>query len=95
MVTVIWKPVGKESASITLVFLMVNGIVKMLSKTMSRKNIHRKIDLFAESKLNRKIIILKALIDSDVSLKLFVLMIDYFRMKESIINKDSELDDLE
>ena len=68
----------------------------MLSKTMRRKKHTPKIDLFFERNFNRKEkIILKALIDSDVSLELLVLMIDYFRMKESVINKDSQLDGME
>lgn len=96
IMTAIWKPVEKESAWTTLVFLMVNRIVKMLSKTMRRKKHTPKIDLFFERNFNRKEkIILKALIDSDVSLELLVLMIDYFRMKESVINKDSQLDGME
>ena len=38
MMTIIWKPVAKESVtSVTLVFLMVNGVVNMLSKTTKGK----------------------------------------------------------
>ena len=57
------------SASINLVFLVTDGLVKIYLKNMGKKkNKHRKFALLATSKLNnRKKIMSKALIDSDIS----------------------------
>ena len=44
------SPVGIAIASISLVFRITNGIVKMFSKTMEYKKINIKITLLARSK---------------------------------------------
>ena len=86
--TAIGTLVGVASASVSLVFLISNGIVKMFLKTMGRnKNKHRKIALLVRSKLNRiEKIIYKTLVVSDIIHDVFTLMINkeqnYFRLKE-------------
>ena len=69
--------VRKTSASIRLVFLIGNAIVKLLLETKRKeKNKHRWVILLAKSKLNSiEKVISKALIDSDVSNDEFILMI--------------------
>ena len=69
--------VRKTSASIRLVFLIGNAIVKLLLETKEKgKNKHRRIILLAKSKLNSiEKIISKALIESDVSNDEFILVI--------------------
>ena len=72
----IGTPVG--IASICLVFLISNGIVKIFLKAMGReKNKHIKIALSARSKINSiEKIISKALIDSNNSHEVFLLVIN-------------------
>ena len=69
--------VRKTSASIRLVFLIGNAIVKLLLETKRKeKNKHRWVILLAKSKLNSiEKVISKALIDSDVSNDEIILMI--------------------
>ena len=67
--TFISTPAGITSATISLVFLISNGIAIMDLKTMRRKNYkHREITLLASSKLDSiEKIISKALIHPDIS----------------------------
>ena len=85
------------SASINLVFLISDNIVKIFLKIMRKKKIkHIKIALLARSKLKNVVkIIFYALIDSDISYNEFTLMINkeqsYFRLKESIGAKEDQV----
>ena len=91
------QPIVIANASVSLVVLISNEIVKMFLKTMGKlKNKHIKIALLARSKLNGiEKIISKAMIDSDISHKEFTLVINlrknYFRLKERIKGKDNHL----
>ena len=71
-VTVIGAPAGIASASFTLVFSLVTGIIKKLSKTKNKnkKKKHNKILMLANSKLNSiETLISPALIDLEISLE--------------------------
>ena len=90
--TVFAMYVGIASTSISLVFLIINGIVKIFLKHWERKE-KKKIVLLVRSKLNSiEKMISKAPIDSDSSHKEFLLVINkeqfYHRLKESNRMKD-------
>ena len=51
--SVIGAPVGKASASFSLVFSLTKGIIKkLLNKTRNKKKKHNKIFMLAKSKFN-------------------------------------------
>ena len=96
--TIIAMPVGIASTSISLVFLIINGIVKIFLKQWERKE--KKISLLVRSKLNGiEKMISKAPIDSGSSHKELTLVINkeqfYHRLKESIRIKDIQPDAVE
>ena len=101
LTTDIGTTVGIGSASISLVFLISDGVVKMFLTTMGKKkNKQRMIAYLARSKLNSiENIVAKLLIDSNISHEEFTLVINkeqnYFRIKESIRAKDDQLTEVE
>ena len=59
------------------------------------KNKHRKVTLFGRCKLDSiEKIISKALLDSNISHEEF-LLVNYLRLKKSIMTKDNQLGDIE
>ena len=68
----------------------------MFLKIMGKnKNKHRKVTLFGRCKLDSiEKIISKALLDSNISHKEFPL-VNYLRLKKSIMTKDNQLGDIE
>ena len=94
-VTVIAPLIGIESASFSLSFSILTGIVKKLLKTRQNKNKkHNKIVMLARSKLNSiESKIYEALINNEISHEDFMILINkernYREIKESIrmINK--------
>ena len=94
-VTVIALLIGIESASFSLSFSILTGIVKKLLKTRQNKNKkHNKIVMLARSKLNSiESKIYEALINNEISHEDFMILINkernYREIKESIrmINK--------
>ena len=89
------------SASISLMFLISNGIIKIFLETWERKNIYtEKLVYWLEAKIiTWKKIISKALIDYNISHEEITPVINeeqnYFRLKESIRAKDDQLSDIE
>ena len=68
LTSVVGAPVGKASASFTLIFSLTTGIIKkLLSITRNRKKKH-KILMLAKGKLNRiETLVSQALIDMEIS----------------------------
>ena len=94
--TVISVPAGIVSASISLVFLVSSGIVKMFLKTMVKK---LKIALLGWSKLSStEKTISKALIDSDIVHEELTIVSNeaqyYSRVRNSMRMKDSRRGDI-
>ena len=87
-------PVGIASASFTLVFSIVKGIIKILLKiTRNKKKKHDNILMLAKSKLNSiEILISKALNDMEISHEEFTIILNekdkYDKMKYKIINEN-------
>ena len=69
LTSVVGAPVGKASASFTLIFSLTTGIIKkLLSITRNRKKKHYKILMLAKSKLNSiETLVSQALIDMEIS----------------------------
>ena len=100
-VTVIAPLIGIESASFSLSFSILTGIVKKLLKTRQNKNKkHNKIVMLARSKLNSiESKIYEALINNEISLEDFMILINkernYREIKESIRMINSQRSDTE
>ena len=100
-VTVIAPLIGIESASFSLSFSILTGIVKKLLKTRQNKNKkHNKIVMLARSKLNSiESKIYEALINNEISHEDFMILINkernYREIKESIRIINSQRSDTE
>ena len=100
-VTVIALLIGIESASFSLSFSILTGIVKKLLKTRQNKNKkHNKIVMLARSKLNSiESKIYEALINNEISHEDFMILINkernYREIKESIRMINSQRSDTE
>ena len=100
-VTVIAPLIGIESASFSLSFSILTGIVKKLLKTRQNKNKkHNKIVMLARSKLNSiESKIYEALINNEISHEEFMILIkkerNYREIKESIRMINSQRSDTE
>ena len=100
-VTVIAPLIGIESASFSLSFSILTGIVKKLLKTRQNKNKkHNKIVMLARSKLNSiESKIYEALINNEISHEDFMILINKERnnreIKESIRMINSQRSDTE
>ena len=100
-VTVITPLIGIESASFSLSFSILTGIVKKLLKTRQNKNKkHNKIVMLARSKLNSiESKIYEALINNEISHEDFMILINkernYREIKESIRMINSQRSDTE
>ena len=100
-VTVITPLIGIESASFSLSFSILTGIVKKLLKTRQNKNKkHNKIVMLARSKLNSiESKIYEALINNEISHEEFMILIkkerNYREIKESIRMINSQRSDTE
>ena len=87
-------PVGYASASLTLIFSIAKGIIKILFKiTRNKKKKHDNILMLAKSKLSSiEILISKALNDVNKSHKEFTIILNerdkYDRMKYKITNEN-------
>ena len=61
-------PVGIASASFTLAFSLITGIIKKLERTRNKKKEHSKIHMLAKRKINNiKTLTSQALIDLEIS----------------------------
>lgn len=94
--TVIHTPVGIESASISLMFLISNGIIKCGKES----NKHRKITLLNKTKLNNieNNNVYMALIDFNIIHNEFTLVVNEkkcFMLKVSITANGDQIDDIE
>ena len=100
-VTVIALLIGIESASFSLSFSILTGIVKKLLKTRQNKNKkHNKIVMLARSKLNSiESKIYEALINNEISHEDFMILINkernYREIKERIRMVNSQRSDTE
>ena len=100
-VTVIAPLIGIESASFSLSFSILTGIVKKLLKARQNKNKkHNKIVMLARSKLNSiESKIYEALINNEISHEDFMILINkernYREIKESIRMINSQRSDTE
>ena len=96
--SVMWIPAGVISASVTLVFSLITGIIKkLLKETRKKKKKHSKIIILAKSKLNSiETLMSQALIDLEISHEEFKTIVNekekYDQMKESIRNKKDKED---
>ena len=104
--SIVGAPVGKASASLTLIFSLTTGIVKkLLNITRNKKKKHDKILLFTKSKLNSVelialislisvTLIFQSLIDLDISHQEFIRIlkekIKYEKMKENLRSENEE-----
>ena len=94
--SVIGAPAGTASASFTLIFSLITGIVKrLLDITRKKRKKHDKILMLAKSKLNSiDTLISQALIDMDISHEEFITILKekdrYEMMKENLKNKNGE-----
>ena len=99
--SIVGAPVGMASASLTLFFSLTTGMMKkLLNITRSKKKKHNKILMLAKSKLNSiETLISEALIDMEISHEEFVTILKekdkYEKMKDSEINKRSEIEKYE
>ena len=99
--TVIRAPVGIVSASFSLAFSVLTGIVKKLLKiTRKKKKKHNIIIMLARSKLNRiESKISEALINNEISHEDFITILNeekkYRELKESIRMMNSQRSDVE
>ena len=90
LTTVIGTPTGITSASLSLAFSLCTGLVKKLLKaTRNKKKKHKKIVMFARSKLNSiESKISEVLINNQISHDDFITIINeernYRELKESI-----------
>ena len=88
--SVVGAPVGIASASFTLIFSLITGIIKkLLSITRNKKKKHDKILMLAKSKLDSiETLVSQALIDTDINHEKFNAIIrekqKYERMKENL-----------
>ena len=95
-ISIFGVPVGIASASFTLIFSIVKGIIKILLKTTrNKKKKHDNILMLAKSKLNStEILVSKALNDMDISHEEFTIILNekdkYDRMKYKIINENEK-----
>ena len=68
LTSVVGAPVGKASASFTLIFSLTTGIIKKLLSITRNKKKHDKILMLAKSKLNSiETLVSQALIDMEIS----------------------------
>ena len=93
-ISIIGVPAGIASASFTLIFSIMVGIIKkLLSTTIKKKKKHDQILMLAKSKYNSiEALILQALNDINISHKEFITILKekdrYERMKENIRDKN-------
>ena len=94
--SIIGAPVGIASASLTLIFSLLTGIIKkLLNITRNKKKKHDKILMLAKSKFNSiETLISQALIDLDRSHEEFIRILKekdkYERMKENLRSENEE-----
>ena len=94
--SVIGTSVGIVSASFTLIFSLLTGIIKkLLNMTRNKKKKHDKILMLAESKFNSiETLISQALNDLDISHEEFIAILKekdkYERMKYNLISKNGD-----
>ena len=86
-------PAGIASASFTLIFPIMAGIIKkLLSTTIKKKKKHDQILMLAKSKYNNiEALISQALIDIDISHKELITILkekDKYEMKENMKDKN-------
>ena len=92
--SIIGVPAGIASASFTLIFPIMAGIIKkLLSTTIKKKKKHDQILMLAKSKYNSiEALISQALNDIDISHEEFITILKekdrYERMKENIKDKN-------
>ena len=85
-------PVGIASASFTLIFSLIKGIVKnLLNITANKKKRHDHILMLAKRKLNTiETVVFKALINMEISQEEFISIFKekekYEKMKENVKN---------
>ena len=88
--SIVAAPVGIASASLTLFFSLITGIVKkLLNITRNKKKKHDKILMLAKSKLNSiETLVLQALIDMEISHEEFITILKkkdtYEKMKDNL-----------
>ena len=93
-ISIIGVPAGIASASFTLIFSIMAGIIKkLLSTTIKKKKKHDQILMLAKSKYNSiEALISQALNDINISHKEFITILKekdrYEKMKENIKNKN-------
>ena len=93
-------PVGIASASFTLIFSFVTGIIKkLLSITKNKKKNHDKVLKLAESKFNSiDTLVWKALIDMEISEEEFLMILNerdkYEKRKENLKNVSEEQENM-
>ena len=94
--SVIGTSVGIVSASFTLIFSLLTGIMKkLLNMTRKKKKKHDKILMLAESKFNSiEILISQALNDLDISYEEFKMILNekdkYEKMKYNLISENGD-----
>ena len=95
--SVIGRSVGILSASFTLIFSLLTGIIKkLLNMTRKKKKKHDKILMLAESKFNsiETLIISQALNDLDISHEEFIMILNekdkYERTKYNLISENGD-----
>ena len=94
--SVIGAPAGIASASLTLIFSLMAGIIKkLLDITRKKKKKHGKTLMLAKSKFNSiHAYISQALIDMDINLEEFITILkekDRYKMiKENLRNKNGQ-----
>ena len=94
--SVIGAPIRITSASLTLIFSLITGIVKkLLNITRNKKKKHDKILMLAKSKLNSiETLISQALIDMDINHKEFITILKesdkYEKMKDNLKSENGE-----
>ena len=98
--SIVGAPVGIASASFTLIFSFVTGIIKkLLSITKNKKKNHDKVLKLAESKFNSiDTLVWKALIDMEMSEEEFLMILNerdkYEKRKENLKNVSEEQENM-
>ena len=88
--------VGIVSASFTLMFSLITGIVKkLLNMTINKKKRHDELLMLAKSKFNsNETLISQVLIDLDISHEEFIMILNekdkYERMKYNLISENGD-----
>ena len=94
--SVVGAPVGIASASFTLIFSLITGIIKkLLSITRKKKKKHDKILMLAKSKLSSiETLVWQALIDMEISHGEFITILNekdkYEKMKDNLRSENEK-----